>query len=90
MEQMIILTCEQCRKTFPYIKRSNVIKKFCLKCAQERNTASKRSFEKNRRVKPSDDLGPRPKEVKQLLSDIPDRDISMDVFYKNFERATGE
>ena len=89
MEQMIILTCEQCGKKFPYVKRSNVIKKLCLICAQVRNTASKRSFEKNRRVVFKEDMGPSPKEVKRLLRDIPDREVNMEVFFKNLERASG-
>lgn len=75
MAIVVWLRCSQCQKNFKYIKNGNVLKKFCTPCTKSRNALAKIRFRKE--DKDRKDTHEEELMALELLSRIPDREISM-------------
>ena len=62
--------CNQCGTIFPYFKTSNVMRKFCETCAEQRTTSSKQRFEEEKKKGIS--RTPEDAESSRILKLIPD------------------
>lgn len=64
------IRCSQCGKQFPYLRTSNVIRKFCTGCAETRTANSKRKFEEVKKTGLT--RNPDEAEAQRRLKHIPD------------------
>ena len=76
MATVVRLQCAQCQNHFKYLKKANVLKKFCTPCTRSRNALAKIRFRKE--DKDRKDTHEEELMALELLSRIPDREISMD------------
>ena len=70
----IEINCLECKKSFLYVQRFNVVKKYCEKCAKDRTAASKKRFREE--LKRASARKPDKFAVYKSLSAIPDRRVS--------------
>lgn len=68
----VSITCAECKETFCYKTRSNMLKTYCTDCAKQRIDASKRRSKEKLSMGDDDELSEA--ELEARLAKIPDRE----------------